>query len=122
MFKNIIYIFIGGGIGSVLRYLVSFYGQKLWNVGVFPIGTLFVNLIGCFIMGVLSAYFVRVDNSLKFLLITGFCGGFTTFSAFSAESIHLWQSENYFLMILYILTSIILGLAAVLLGSFIMKV
>lgn len=121
MLKNIIYIFIGGGIGSVMRYLVSFYGQKFWNVGAFPIGTLLVNIIGCFIMGLLSAYFVKIDNSLRFLLITGFCGGFTTFSAFSAESMTLWQSQNYITLISYITISILLGLTAVFSGFFLAK-
>lgn len=121
MFNNIIYIFIGGGVGSVLRYLVSYYGQKLCNIGVFPIGTLLVNIIGCFMMGLLSAYFLKVENSFKFLLITGFCGGFTTFSAFSSESIGLWQASHYYLMFIYIFSSVILGLIAVLAGSYLVK-
>ena len=79
-------------------------------------GTFVVNIIGCFLIGVLTSYFLKVDNYLKFLLITGFCGGFTTFSTFSAENISLWQSGEYFILILYVVLSVILGLGAVYLG------
>lgn len=114
--RNLLYIFIGGGLGSVLRFLISNYTQKLWNVNSFPMGTFVVNIIGCFLIGILTSYFLRVDNYLKFLLITGFCGGFTTFSTFSAENISLWESGSYFILLFYILLSVIVGLIAVYLG------
>ncbi|UJF29284.1 fluoride efflux transporter CrcB [Kaistella sp. 97-N-M2] len=114
--KNLVYIFLGGGFGSVLRFLISNYTQKLWNISSFPMGTFVVNMLGCFLIGVFTTYFIRIDSSLKFLLITGFCGGFTTFSTFSAENFSLWQSGNYFILGLYILLSIIVGLIAVYLG------
>lgn len=79
-------------------------------------GTFVVNIIGCFLIGVLTSYFLKVDNYLKFLLITGFCGGFTTFSTFSAENYSLWQNGNYPILLLYVLLSIIVGLIAVYLG------
>ncbi|WP_228411300.1 fluoride efflux transporter CrcB [Kaistella carnis] len=107
---------MGGGLGSVLRFLISNYTQKLWNVNSFPMGTFVVNIIGCFLIGVLTSYFLKVDNYLKFLLITGFCGGFTTFSTFSAENFSLWQNGNYPVLLLYVLLSIIVGLIAVYLG------
>jgi CrcB protein len=65
---------------------------------------------------VASAYFLNLYNYLKFLLITGFCGGFTTFSTFSAENYSLWQNGNYFTLVLYILTSVVFGLFAVFAG------
>ncbi|WP_262706737.1 fluoride efflux transporter CrcB [Kaistella carnis] len=95
---------------------MSNYTQKLWNVNSFPMGTFVVNIIGCFLIGVLTSYFLKVDNYLKFLLITGFCGGFTTFSTFSAENFSLWQNGNYPVLLLYVLLSIIVGLIAVYLG------
>ncbi len=79
-------------------------------------GTFLVNIIGCFMIGVFSAYFLKTDNALKYLFIVGFCGGFTTFSAFSVENWSLWQNGNYWVMVAYILLSIIVGMFAVFLG------
>lgn len=114
--KVLIYIFLGGGFGSVLRFLISNYTQKLWNINDFPMGTFVVNTLGCFLIGVFSSYFLKIDNHLKFLLIAGFCGGFTTFSTFSAENWSLWQSGNYFILAIYILGSIVFGFLAVAAG------
>lgn len=119
--RNLFYIFIGGGLGSVMRFLVSSYTQKLWNINSFPMGTFVVNVIGCFLIGMFSAYFLKVDNYLKFLLITGFCGGFTTFSTFSAENISLWENGNYVVLAFYILLSVIIGFGTVYLGLNIAK-
>ena len=119
--RNLVYIFLGGGCGSVLRFVVSNYTQKLWNINSFPMGTFVVNIIGCFLIGVFSSYFIKIDSYLKFLLITGFCGGFTTFSTFSAENISLWENGNYAMLICYILLSVIVGFGAVYLGLNISK-
>lgn len=114
--RNLLYIFIGGGTGSILRYLISNYTQKLWNINSFPMGTFLVNITGCLLMGFLTSYFMKNDNSLKFLLITGLCGGYTTFSAFSAENYSLWQNQQYGILFLYIVLSVVLGLGAVIVG------
>ena len=79
-------------------------------------GTFVVNTVGCFLVGVLTGYFLKADNYFKFLLITGFCGGFTTFSTFSAESYSLYQNGNYSILAFYVLISIIMGLIAVYAG------
>ncbi len=114
--KSIIYVFVGGGLGSVARFLISNFTQKLWNINSFPFGTFVVNITGCFIIGLLSAYFLKVDSTLKFLLITGFCGGYTTFSTFSVENYSLFQNGHYTMMFLYVILSVLIGVLAVFLG------
>jgi CrcB protein len=104
-----------------MRFLVSNYTQRFWNLNSFPLGTFVVNVIGCFLIGMLSAYFLKVDNLLKFFLITGFCGGFTTFSTFSTENFSSWQSGNYITLALYITLSVLLGFFAVFMGFQVME-
>lgn len=114
--RNLVYIFIGGGLGSVCRFLISNYTQKLWNISTFPMGTFVVNITGCFLIGCFSAYFLKFDNAMKYLLITGLCGGYTTFSTFSAENFSLFQSSSYGILILYTLLSIVVGIFMVYVG------
>jgi fluoride exporter len=110
MMYNIFYVAIGGAAGTVIRYLC----QRAFNEESFPYGTLLVNVAGCFIMGILWA--LLASNSLReqsrLLLITGFCGGFTTFSAFSYESNRLLMDGKIFVFFLYTSISIIAGLFA----------
>lgn len=119
--KTIALVGLGGALGSVLRYMISILLVcKPWNG--FPLATLLINFIGCFVMGFLFQYFIKTntDNeSLRYLLMAGFCGGFTTFSAFSLENIQLIQSGQILLAFLYILSSVLLGALAILLGIFI---
>lgn len=119
--RNLIYIFLGGGAGSVFRFLISNYTQKLWNYNAFPLGTFLVNMTGCFLIGILSAYYMKTDNTIKYLLITGLCGGYTTFSTFSAENFSLWQNSNYSMLIFYAVGSLIIGVMMVFLGFQVMK-
>lgn len=109
-------IFIGGGLGSVMRYLTSFYTAKWWQIGVFPLGTFIVNFLGCFLIGAFSGAIIKVDSPLKFLLITGFCGGYTTFSTFANENWALYQSQHYWVLTAYVIGSVLLGFLAVFLG------
>lgn len=123
MLKSIIIVFLGGGIGSAFRYLASVFTQKYIQQS-FPWATFFVNIVGCLLIGILIGFFTKqqVENTeLKLLFVTGFCGGFTTFSAFALENIKLFQSGNIFLALLYIALSVILGVFAVWAGMMIAK-
>ncbi len=123
MLKTILYIAFGGAIGSVLRFLTSIFVAKFWQ-NHFPLATFLTNVVGCFLIGIFIGYLEKnnlTDSNLKWFLITGFCGGFTTFSTFGLENFNLFQSNNSFLAFAYIASSIIAGLFAVWLGLFLSK-
>jgi len=118
MIKNLLLVLLGGGFGSIARYLLSNFFTKN-NVTHFPWATFIANSIGCLIIGLLFGYIQKnnlQNETLKLLLITGFCGGFTTFSTFSLENIQFIQNQNYNLAIIYTLTSIFAGFLAVIIG------
>ena len=111
---NLIFIAAGGAAGSVARYSMSrFIGHQMPHG--FPWGTLAVNVLGSFLIG-LCVHFLPRDNGIRLLVVTGFLGGFTTFSAFSIESMTLLKS-NPFYGVLYIGLSVFLSLGAVFLGA-----
>ena len=96
----------GGALGSVLRFGI----QKWLNLS-FPFGTLTINLLGCFIAGWLMSALIKGMSEQSFLfLMTGFCGGFTTFSAFSSESIQLLLADRWIQFCLYTMISVAGGL------------
>ena len=123
MIKNLLIVGFGGAGGSMLRYAV----QKVFNVHsavVFPTGTLLVNIAGCFLIGVLWSVVSRSlswNEEMKLLLMTGFCGGFTTFSAFTLEGIGLLKESKTSLFIIYVTASVVGGLLATLIGIRIAK-
>ncbi len=122
--KDFFLVGLGGMVGSIFRYSISkFFTDTLIS---FPFGTLFVNLIGCFIAGIIfkltSDHFNNTySNNLVNLLVIGFCGGFTTFSAFSIESITFFNQGKFLLLMLYIIVSTIFGILFCGLGMLLIK-
>lgn len=114
MIRQILFVGLGGAAGSMLRYLV----QRYSNVPGFPYGTLLVNLAGCFLIGLFWGFLSK--NSITpitgILLMAGFCGGFTTFSAFTFEGLQMMQDNRWLLLTGYIGASIIGGLFATFAG------
>jgi len=120
MIKQLLLVGIGGGIGSMLRFLVSVLAGRFAQ-GTFPLPTLLVNLSGCFLIGVLAGIFTQppyADHNMRFLLITGFCGGYTTFSTLAHENLLLIENQQVFMAIGYTLLSVVLGVALVWAGIF----
>lgn len=118
MDRSILLVGIGGFVGSVARHLVAvlFAGQIS---SVFPFATLTVNVVGCFVIGILFGLSDRgnlLSPEWRMLLTTGFCGGFTTFSTFSYESLRLMQDGEYLYLAAYVLISVVVGLAATFVG------
>ena len=115
--KNIVVVGAGSFIGGAARYLVSL---AIKNVSKgFPWATLAVNLIGCFLIGLLWGHFTRSaseNNNWALFLTVGLCGGFTTFSTFSKEALMMLQSGNIWGFTGYVALSVIVGIALVALG------
>jgi fluoride exporter len=110
---------IGGGIGSILRYVVSGLVQGSSGSTYFPIGTLIVNLSGCLIIGLLAELSESrgaLTPEIRGLLIVGLIGGFTTFSTFANETLSALRDNSLLVAVSNVVLSVILGLASVWLG------
>ena len=121
--KAILIIWLGGGIGSVLRYLVQLGINRLVTV-TFPAGTFLINITGCFAIGLLyglASKYSALTLEWRLFLITGLCGGYTTFSSFSYEGISLFRQGNYSYFILYVVLSVVVGLLSTLGGMAVVK-
>ena len=114
---------LGGFIGTILRFLLSSSIEKSFATSI-PIGTILVNLIGCFLIGLLSGYFTQKlgdQTQLFFFLTIGVLGGFTTFSAIAMDSQVFIENGEYLKMLTYISVQSILGIALCLIGYNIIK-
>jgi fluoride exporter len=114
--KTAFLIGLGGFIGSLFRYGFNVLCKSF----AFPISTFLVNIIGCMLIGFIAAMArkLSISEDLKFFLTTGFCGGFTTFSAFALENQKMFTEGNYILAFAYIIASVCIGILMVYLGFF----
>ena len=120
--KYALLVFVGGGFGSVVRYFISKWLNNVENT--IPYGTLTVNVLGSLLIGVVIGYFVEGSNMSEeqtLLLATGFCGGFTTFSAFAYEHHLFLKNGDYLNFAAYTLGSLILGIAAIFMGLYLSR-
>lgn len=112
MFYNFLFVMIGGAIGAALRYSVGLLTSSVRFLNM-PIGTLTVNLLGCFILGTLMGLTERytgIPKPLALMLTTGLCGAFTTFSTFTAETINAMENGHLISSLAYLAASIVFGL------------
>jgi fluoride exporter len=123
MGTNILLVGLGGSIGSILRYLTQRWVNESYQHN-FPLATFLVNVFGCLLIGILYAIGEKgniLSPQTRLLLVTGFCGGFTTFSTFAFENMNLLRVGDNFYFLLYAVGSVVLGIAAVYIGSLLIK-
>lgn len=118
--KALLFVFLGGGLGSSLRYLIG-----LWlKPANFPWGTLTANIIGCLLIGLFVGYFNRLGilkESLAIFFVVGFCGGLTTFSSFSLDLFQLSKASSLLYPLLYFSLTVVLGMIFLLIGLWLSK-
>ena len=120
---NLLIVFLGAGIGGALRHGVNVSAARLFGLQ-FPYGTLIVNLVGSFAMGMLAGYFssrMEIPQHVRLFLTTGVLGGFTTFSSFSLDTALLIERHAYWLAAAYAAGSLVIGLVALFAGMGIVR-
>jgi CrcB protein len=120
---NVLAVALGGSLGSAARYLVGVGVGRLFASS-FPWGTLIINLVGSFMLGALiEAFALRwsASEAMRAFLTIGFCGGFTTFSTFSMDTVFLMQKGGVFLPLVYVVTSVVLSVTALYVALFLMR-
>ena len=120
--KLILLIGTGSFIGGIFRYLLSLLVHSKTTTH-FPLGTLIVNIIGCFLIGIILGFFDKgqISHEWRLFLATGFLGGFTTFSAFSSETFILFREGSVGYALLYVLASVLIGLLATYIAYLLVK-
>ena len=123
MARIVLIIGVGGFIGTIARYLSQQLIYKFYPA-TFPIGTLAVNLLGCLLIGIFFALSEKgnlLSPEWRMFLTTGFCGGFTTFSTFSYESVQLLNDGEYTYVAVFAVSSVVIGILATVFGIWLMK-
>jgi fluoride exporter len=124
--NSVVLVFLGAGLGGALRHAVDVGAARLFGTG-FPWGTLSVNVLGGFAMGVLAGWLALKAGEgwtqpVRLFLATGILGGFTTFSAFSLDAVILWNRGESAIAATYVLASVVLSIGGLLAGLFIVRV
>lgn len=118
MMRSLLLVGLGGAVGSMARYFISRVISTRYTLS-FPLATFIINIVGCFLIGLLFGYVQKNNTSqsdLWLILATGFCGGFTTFSAFALENVNLLKGQINITALLYITASVIVGILLCRLG------
>ena len=119
--KELIYVFIGGGLGSLVRFILGKWINAFHNAS-FPFGTFTINVIACFVLGFIIGLADQkqlISPVARLFWAVGFCGGFSTFSAFTSETVTLFQQGQNSTMLLYILLSVLVCMTATFGGLFV---
>lgn len=120
--NSFIFIAIGGALGAIARYGVTQMVQSRFFFG-FPIATFVVNLLGCFVIGIVFSLAEKhhIGDGTRLFLATGICGGFTTFSAFSLETMLMLNDSRFLMAFFYVLGSVLISLLSVMAGMYLAK-